>query len=153
MKITLSEILDRKGRNVWSVSPTNTAYEALELMADKDVGAVVVIDADKVIGMFSERDYARKVILMGKSSRETAVSELMSGDVCFVHPWNNISECMNMMTERRFRHLPVIDNDKLVGIVSIGDVVKAVISEQEYQINELKGYVDDALKSRTEEGN
>lgn len=153
MKITLSEILDRKGRNVWSVSPTDTAYEALEMMADKGVGAVVVVDADKVVGVFSERDYARKVILMGKSSRETTVSELMSPDVCFVHPWSNINECMNLMTERRFRHLPVIDNDKLVGIVSIGDVVKAVISEQEYQINELKGYVDDALKSRTEKGN
>ncbi len=153
MKITLSEILDRKGRNVWSVSPGDTAYKALELMAEKQIGAVVVVEGGKVVGVFSERDYARKVILMGKSSRQTAVADLMSRDVCCVHPWSNINECMSLMTQRRVRHLPVIDKDKIVGLVSIGDVVKAIISEQESEINELKGYVDDALKSRVKEGN
>ena len=151
MKVTLSEILDAKGRDVWSVSAQNTAYEALELMADKDVGALVVIDQGKIVGIFSERDYARKVILKGKSSRETSVAEIMSKPVCFVHPWSNIKECMALMTERHVRHLPVLDNDKLVGIVTIGDVVKAIISEQESVIHELKGFVDDALKGRTKE--
>lgn len=132
---------------MWSVSPSDTAYNALELMAEKRVGAVVVVDAGKVVGVFSERDYARKVILTGKSSKETVVEDLMSRDVCCIHSWNNINECMSLMTERHIRHLPVIDNDKLVGIVSIGDVVKAIISEQKFQIHELKGYVDDVLRN------
>ncbi|KPL24726.1 MAG: histidine kinase [Phycisphaerae bacterium SM1_79] len=148
---TLSEILDAKGRNVWSVSPQNTAYEALELMADKDVGALVVMDEGKLVGMFSERDYARKVILKGKSSRETAVADVMTKPVCWVHPWSNLNECMALMTNRHVRHLPVLDKDRLVGIVTIGDVVKAIISEQKSVIHELKGYVDEALKGRPEE--
>jgi len=148
MKVTLSEILDQKGREVWSVSPKNSAYEALELMADKDVGALVVIDQDKVVGIFSERDYARKVILLGKSSKETAVADIMSTPIISINPGLSIDECMTLMTTRHIRHLPIIENDKLFGIVSIGDVVKAVISEQKSVIHELKGFVDEALKDR-----
>ena len=150
MKITLSDILDAKGRNVWSVSPQSSAYEALEMLADKDIGALVVVDQDKVVGIFSERDYARKIVLKGKSSKETTVAELMVQPVTYVLPWTSISECMTLMTNKRVRHLPVMENDKLVGIVTIGDVVKAIISEQEAVIQELKGYVDEALKNRSQ---
>jgi len=149
MKITLSDVLDAKGHNVWSVSPQSSAYEALELMAEKDVGALVVVDQGKVVGMFSERDYARKLVLKGKSSRETVVADTMTKPVCYVLPWTSLSECMTLMTNKHVRHLPVLDNDKLVGIVTIGDVVKAIISEQESVIHELKSYVDEALKGRT----
>lgn len=147
---TLSEVLDAKGRNVWSVSPQQSAYEALEVMADKDVGCLVVFEEDKIVGMFSERDYARKVVLKGKSSRETPVADVMTKLVCWVHPWSNLKECMTLMTDRHVRHLPVLEKDQLVGIVTIGDVVKAIISEQESVIHELEGYVDDALKGRPE---
>ncbi len=150
MKVTLSEILDTKGSDVWSVSPKSSAYEALELMADKDVGALVVIDQGKVVGMFSERDYARKVILLGKSSKETTIADVMSTPIISINPGSSIDECMTLMSTRHIRHLPIIENDKLFGIVSIGDVVKAVISEQESVIHELKGFVDEALKDRTE---
>ena len=149
MKITLSDVLDTKGRNVWSVSPQCSAYEALELMAEKDVGALVVIDQGKVVGMFSERDYARKLALKGKLSRETPVADVMTKPVCYVLPWTSLSECMALMTNKHVRHLPVIESDKLIGIVTIGDVVKAIISEQESVIQELKSYVDEALKNQT----
>ncbi len=149
MKITISGLLDVKGRDVWSVSPNISAYEALVLMADKGIGALVVVEGGKPVGIFSERDYARKVILKGKSSRETSVAEIMSQPVCCVHSGTNIGECMTLMTEMRIRHLPVVDNDKLIGIVSIGDVVKTIISEQESVIRELEGYVDDALKKNS----
>lgn len=149
MKITLSNVLDTKGRNVWSVSPQCSAYEALELMAEKDVGALVVIDQGKVVGMFSERDYARKLTLKGKLSRETPVADVMTKPVCYVLPWTSLSECMALMTNKHVRHLPVIESDTLIGIVTIGDVVKAIISEQESVIQELKSYVDEALKDRT----
>ena len=147
---TLSEVLDSKGRNVSSVSPQQSAYEALEVMAGKDVGCLVVFEEDKIVGMFSERDYARKVVLKGKSSRETPVADVMTKLVCWVHPWSNLKECMTLMTDRHVRHLPVLEKDQLVGIVTIGDVVKAIISEQESVIHELEGYVDDALKGRRE---
>ncbi|MBN2180981.1 MAG: CBS domain-containing protein [Sedimentisphaerales bacterium] len=149
MKITLSQVLDTKGRKVWTVSPRNSAYEALELMAEKDVGALVVVEQDKVVGMFSERDYARKLVLKGKSSRETTVAQVMASPVCYVLPWTSLTECMSLMTNKHVRHLPVLEDDKLIGIVTIGDVVKAIISEQESVIHELKSYVDEALKNRT----
>jgi CBS domain-containing protein len=149
MKITLSDILDAKGRNVWTVSPQSSAFEALEMLADKDVGALVVVDQGKVAGMFSERDYARKIALKGKSSKETTVADIMTRPVTYVLPWTSLSECMTLMTSKHVRHLPVMEGEKLVGIVTIGDVVKAIISEQEAVIQELKGYVDEALKNRT----
>ena len=148
MKMTLSDILNEKGYEVWSVSPDSLAYEALEMMADKDIGALVVTDHYKVVGIFSERDYARKVMLMGKSSKETLVSEILTKPVCYVIPWTSLSECMSLMTKKRVRHLPIMENDKLTGIVTIGDVVKSIISEQESVIHELQGFVDEALKGR-----
>ena len=148
MAQTLSDILDAKGHDVWTISPQNSAYEALELMGDKDVGALVVVDQNKVVGMFSERDYARKIILKGKASKQTAVAEVMARPVCYVLPWTSLNECMSLMTARRVRHLPVMENDKLVGIVTIGDVVKAIITEQESVIDELKSYIDSQLNAR-----
>lgn len=134
-------ILKNKGSNVWTISPRNTVYQALEMMADKDVGALLVMDNKKVVGVFSERDYARKVILKGKSSVNTTVGELMSKNVFYVTPDDTIDECMAIMSEKRIRHLPVIENEELLGLVSIGDVVNHVISHQEFKIQELKKYI------------
>ena len=139
--LTVEELLKVKGRGIWSVSPQATAYEALEMMADKNVGALLVVDKEKVVGIFSERDYARKVILKGKSSRDTAVSELMSQTVFYVTPKNTLQESMALMTAKQIRHLPVMENDRLAGIVTLGDVVKKIIAEQEHAIELLEGYV------------
>ena len=145
---TVDQVLRVKGRDVWSVAPDAAVFEALQQMAERNIGALVVTHGDEAVGMFSERDYARKVILKGKSSRETPVAEVMTKLVCWVHPWSNLKECMTLMTDRHVRHLPVLEKDDLVGIVTIGDVVKAIISEQESVIHELEGYVDEALKGR-----
>ena len=152
MKITVSQILETKGRDVWSISPQTPVYDALTLMADKDVGALVVISEGRVVGMFSERDYARKIILKGRSSKETLVADIMTKSVCYVPPWRTLDECMALMTAKHIRHLPVLEKGKLVGILSIGDVVKAIISEQEFVIHELEAFVDEALKERAEKG-
>lgn len=148
MTATLSALLDTKGHKVWTISSDKSAYEALELMAEYDVGALVVTEQDKVAGMFSERDYARKVILRGKSSKQTLVAEVMTKPVCYVLPWTSLSECMNLMTTKRVRHLPVMENDKLLGIVTIGDVIKTIITEQQTIINELKSYIDSVLETK-----
>lgn len=137
----VSDILRTKGREVWSIHPDATVYEALQMMADKDVGALVVIDKDQVVGIFSERDYARKVILAGLSSLHTTVSHIMSTRVLFVIPDQSIEECMALMTENRVRHLPVIVNKQLVGLVSIGDAVKSIISDQDIQIRQFENYI------------
>ena len=138
---TVRDILQSKQAAMWTVPPQATAYEALQLMAEKDIGAVVVVDKAKPVGIFSERDYARKVILKGKSSKETSVRELMSRPVLYVHPEQAVEECMALMTEKRVRHLPVMDARKLTGIVSIGDIVKAVIADQEFTIHQLENYI------------
>ena len=138
---TLNQILQVKGQSVWSVSPNDTVYDAIKLMADKNVGALVVLEGEKLMGILSERDYARKVILKGKSSRETAVKEIMSSDVVTIRPNQSIEECMALMTHKRIRHLPVLEGNKLIGMISIGDVVKAIISEQEYTIKQLENYI------------
>ena len=114
-------------------------------MADQNVGALVVVDGQNILGILSERDYARKVILHGKSSRETPVKEIMSSTVHYVHPEQNIQDCMQEMTDKRVRHLPVLENDGLAGIISIGDVVKAIIAEQEYTIKHLENYITGGL--------
>lgn len=137
----VSQILQSKGNEVWSIAPDDTVYSALALMAEKDIGAVLVIESDEVAGIFSERDYARKVILKGKSSKEMAVSEVMTADVICVRPDQSVEKCMALMTEKRIRHLPVLDGGKLVGVVSIGDVVKAIISQQRVIINHLEDYI------------
>ncbi len=138
---SVRQVLPSKSRAVWSVSPSQSVFEALQLMAEKDIGAVLVLEEGKVVGIFSERDYARKVILKGKSSKETAVGELMTRDVLYVRPEQSIEECMALMTDKHVRHLPVMENDKLLGIVTIGDIVKAVISEQQFTIRELENYI------------
>jgi CBS domain-containing protein len=141
MGATVRQILQSKGGNIWSVAPQVTVFEALVLMAEKDVGALVVVENGKLVGIFSERDYARKVVLKGRSSKDTQVGELMSSDVLYVHPDQTIDECMALMTNKHFRHLPVLDNDKLIGIITIGDAVKAVIADQEVMIDSLENYI------------
>ena len=137
-------------KDVVTVTPDTKISDAAVLMDEKDIGALVVVDKEKVVGMFSERDYARKIVLKGRSSKETTVAELMAKPVTYILPWTSISECMALMTHRRIRHLPVMESEKLIGIVTIGDVVKAIISEQEAVIHELTGFVDDALKNRSQ---
>lgn len=134
-------VLKRKGSEVWFVMPDQTVYEAVERMADKGVGALLVISADKLVGIISERDYARKVILKGKSSRTTLVEEIMTNPVIFVTPDKAVDECMGIMTRNRIRHLPILENEKVIGVVSIGDLVKWVVSEQEETIEHLQNYI------------
>ena len=138
---SVGQLLKQKGNNVWTISPNKTVYQALEFMAEKDVGALLVTEGDKVMGIFSERDYARKIILKGKSSVNTTISQLMVKEVIYVTPNQSIDDCMALMTENRIRHLPVIEDGKLIGLVSIGDVVSHIISIQEFKINELKKYI------------
>jgi CBS domain-containing protein len=138
---TVKDILRIKGNDVWSTTPDATVYEALQTMAEKNVGALVVLEADTVVGIMSERDYARKVILHGRSSREIRVRDIMTSEVYFVRPEQDIQECMAQMTDKRVRHLPVWENDRLVGIISIGDVVKALIAEHESTIKHLEDYI------------
>lgn len=139
--ITARDILRAKGPQVWSISPDATVFSALELMAEKNIGALVVLDGESLAGIFSERDYARKVILKGKASKETSVREIMTSEVTTVRPSQSVDECMALMTDKRVRHLPVFEGDKLVGLISIGDVVKAVISEREFTIKQLESYI------------
>ncbi len=139
---TVAQLLEAKpSGNTYTVSPSTTVYDALKLMSDKNIGALIVTDGEKVAGIFSERDYARKIILMGKSSRETEVQEIMTGNVFSIKSSQSIGECMSVMTDKHIRHLPVIDDGKLTGVISIGDVVKAIISEQEDTIHHLEDYI------------
>lgn len=138
---TIGSILGRKRREIWSVPPRASVYRAIALMAEKSIGAVLVMEDDKLVGIVSERDYARKVILQGRSSKETRVDEIMTGELIVVTPENTVDECMVIMTERRVRHLPVLDRGKLVGIVSIGDLVNAVIADQAHTIAQLQTYI------------
>ena len=138
---TVRELLKAKGKEIWSITPQATAYEALQVMAEKDVGALLVLDKDNLVGIFSERDYARKVILKGKFSKETPVSELMTREVLYISPQSPIEDCMALMTAKRVRHLPVLENEKLIGIVTIGDVVRQIISDQEFTIEQLGKYI------------
>ncbi|MBI4549255.1 MAG: CBS domain-containing protein [Ignavibacteriae bacterium] len=138
---TVRQILETKGNQIWSVSPETTVFDAIKLMADKNVGALLVLEAEKLRGVISERDYARKVILKGKSSKETHVKEIMTAEVVIIRPENSIEECMAVMTHKRIRHLPVVDKERLIGMISIGDVVKAIISEQEFTIKQLENYI------------
>jgi CBS domain-containing protein len=139
--ITVKELLKKKSGDIWSISPQTSVYQALELMAQKEVGALLVIENDKLVGIFSERDYARKIILKGKASKETAVSELMTTSVYYVTPDNTLEEAMALMTSKHIRHLPIMNQGKLSGIVTLGDVVKKIISEQKLTIDELENYV------------
>jgi CBS domain-containing protein len=138
---TVEKLLAFKGSDTWSVTPETTVYEALQTMSEKDTGAVLVIDQGNLVGIFTERDYARKLVLKGKFSRDTAVRDLMTQEVLYVEPKNTIEDCMLLMTKNRVRHLPVLHNHKLVGIVTIGDVVRQIISEQESTIEQLEKYI------------
>ena len=139
--ITVSQVLLVKGAKVWSINPDDTVFVALEKLADKNVGALLVMDGDKLEGILSERDYARKVILQGKSSMNTPVREIMTAKVITVSPTHTLGDCMEQMTTSHIRHLPVVQNDQVVGLISIGDIVKAVISQQEFVIEQLENYI------------
>jgi CBS domain-containing protein len=141
MSGTVALVLRRKGGEVWFVSPEQSVYEAIERMADKAVGALLVISGDKLVGIISERDYARKVILKGRASRTTQVKEIMTSPVIFVTPDHAVGECMDIITRNHIRHLPVVENEKVLGVVSIGDLVKWLVSEQEVTIEHLQNYI------------
>ena len=139
---TVAEILKAKGDSVvYSIGPSATVYEALALMAEKNVGALLVMEGEKIVGMITERDYARKVVLLARSSKDTPLRDVMTPAVIYVRPDQTTEDCMALMTQSRIRHLPVIDHGKLVGLISIGDLVKGIISEQTFIIEQLQHYI------------
>jgi len=138
---TLKQLLEAKGRDVYSVAPDARVFDALKLMADKSVGALIVLEGGRIAGILSERDYARKVILHGKSSHDIQVRDIMTSNVVTVQPGQTVEECMALMTEKRIRHLPVTEGERLIGVLSIGDLVKEVIAEQQQTIKQLESYI------------
>lgn len=138
---TIRKLLDIKGSDIWSINPKASVYEALQIMAEKDVGALPVIEKGKLVGIFSERDYARKVILKGRFSKDTSVHELMTRKILYITPEKTIHECMALMATKGIRHLPVLENNQLIGFITIKDVAKRIISEQEITIHELENYI------------
>jgi CBS domain-containing protein len=138
---TVKDVLDRKGRTVWSIRSVESVYRALEVMAEHDVGALLVTENGQLVGVMSERDYARKIALRGRASGETTVRDIMTSDVYSITPQTRIEDCMALMTGRRIRHVPVMDGDRVDGIVSIGDVVKATIVDQEFVIEQLEQFI------------
>jgi CBS domain-containing protein len=141
MPLTVARLLASKGHDLWSIAPDATVYDAIALMAERGVGALLVMDGEQLVGIVSERDYARKVILQDRSSRDTPVSTIMSKDIVSVRPDQSIEGCMALMTEKRIRHLPVLHDGRAVGILSIGDLVKFIIADREYLIEQLEGYI------------
>jgi CBS domain-containing protein len=139
--ITVKQMLEEKGNAVWTIAPDAKVFDALKLMAEKEVGALIVLEKGAVAGILSERDYARKIALKGRLSQDTLVREIMTLQVYGVHPSSSSEECMALMTDKRIRHLPVIEKDKLVGVISIGDVVKSIISQQKVTIQHLENYI------------
>jgi len=138
---TVRNILQKKGNAVYSINPDSTVYDALENLENKNLGALVVVENDKLIGLFTERDYARKVILKGRSSKETLVRDIMSSHPVFVTPDSSINDCMQLMTDKLIRHLPVLENNRLMGVISIGDIVKYIIDEKDFIIENLEHYI------------
>ena len=141
----VKDLLKSKGNKIWSISPESSVFDALQLMAEKDVGVLLVLQGDELVGIFSERDYARKVILKGKASKDITVKDIMSTKVLYVSPEQTLEECMALMTEKHLRHLPVYDDKKLVGLISIGDVIKSIISGQQIEISQLENYIKGLL--------
>jgi CBS domain-containing protein len=138
MQTTVRHLLEVKGYNIWSISPGASVYDALRMMSMKDVGALMVMEGDKLVGILSERDYARKVVLVGKTSRDTLVSEIMSSKVFTIHPDQTVEEAMDLMNSKRIRHVPVVADSAVMGIISIGDVVRAIIYKQREAIKSLE---------------
>lgn len=138
---TIGQLLDRKGRDVWSIGPEASVYEGIEMMADKGVGALLVMENERLVGIISERDYARKVVLKDRSSRETRIAEIMSTKLVHGRPDQSVQDGLSVMTEKRIRHLPIMNGDELVGVVSIGDLVKEIIAEQQQMIAQLEHYI------------
>lgn len=138
---TIRQLLATKGQDVWSISPEASVYDALKLLAEKNIGALLVLQEGKIVGIVSERDYARKVALHGKASMKTPVSEIMTSEVVTVGPQLNVRDALALMTDRRIRHLPVIEESQVVGFVSIGDLVKSIIADQELMITQLEKYI------------
>ena len=138
---TVKQLLQGKGHDIWSIGPEASVYDAIELMADKEVGALVVMEGSSLVGVLSERDYARKVVLQGRSSKGTKINEIMTIRVAYARPEQTVEECMALMTDKRIRHLPVMDGDELLGVISIGDLVKAIIEEQQHVIQQLEQYI------------
>ncbi len=138
---TVAQILEAKGREVFSIAPDKTVYDAVRLMADKGIGALLVMQQDTLVGIITERDYARKIALEDRSSKKTLVREVMTTKVLCVPPHRTVEECMALMTDKRARHLPVLDHKQVVGIVSIGDLVKAIIEEQQFIVKQLQQYI------------
>jgi CBS domain-containing protein len=138
MQTTIRHILEVKGHDLWSIGPQASVYDALRMMSDKDIGALIITEGDRMVGIMSERDYARKVVLLGKTSRETKVDEIMSKKVYSMHPDQTVEEAMDLMTAKHIRHVPVIVDDKILGMISIGDVVKAIIYQQREAIKDLE---------------
>ncbi len=135
------QLLEAKGSDVWSVHPDAAVYDAIEMMADRGVGALMVLDGGDLVGVISERDYARKVILRGRSSKDTTVKEIMTARVVYARPDQTVEDCMGLMTEKRIRHLPIMDGKELLGVVSIGDLVKSMLAEQQFVIEQLEQYI------------
>src|SRR6476646_4862772 len=144
---TVSEILNAKGRQTWTVSPNATVLEAIQMMADKNVGALLVLENGKLIGIISERDYTRKVMLRGKTSRNSYVHEIMTTELTTAHPRETVEDCLRFMTEKRIRHLPVVADGSLRGVISIGDLVKEVISAQAATLDQLRDYISGGYPS------
>lgn len=138
---SVKQILDSKGNDIWSLHPDESVLDAVKLMAEKEVGALLVMEEAKLVGIVSERDYARKVILKGRSSEGTRVAEIMTANVLFVHPDESVDDCMALMTEKRIRHLPIVEGEQVIGVLSLGDLVKAVIAEQKFMIDQLEHYI------------
>ena len=141
MKTTAEILRSKANQTVHTIAPTASVFDAVTLMAQKGIGALLVMEGEKIVGIITERDYARKIILMGRSSKETPVRVIMTSEVMYVRPDHTNDECMALMTENRIRHLPVMDNGKLVGLLSIGDLVKDIISEQQFTIKQLEQYI------------
>ena len=137
----VKHLLDNKGRHVISVAPDTSVLDAIKLMADKAIGSLVVMQDDKLLGIMSERDYARKVIIKGRSSETTHVAEIMTPDVITTSSSHTVNECMNLMTEKKIRHLPVVEDNQVIGMISIGDLVEAIISDQQEEIEQLEHYI------------
>jgi CBS domain-containing protein len=148
MNTIVKQVLETKGHQVWSITSNKTVYDALEMMAAKETGSLLVVDDGKLVGILSERDYARKVVLKGFSSLKIMVRDIMTTKVPYVTPENTVEECMALMTESHCRHLPVIEDEQLIGVVSIGDLVKATISQQKFHIHQLENYITGDFTSR-----